>query len=76
MIPSLDLQKIADNLVVAFLGGWWTWVTFGILRAKRDLNGAHRNIRKLANVISSSSKNRISDPMATRNKEDVRNPRK
>ena len=48
---TIDLQKIADNLVVAFVGGWFTWVTFGLLKAKRDLDFAHRHLRSMQKCL-------------------------
>lgn len=58
---SLDLTNIADNLVASFIGGWWTWVTFGFLRTKKDLDAAHKKLRSLENVVANTSTSMGSD---------------
>ena len=58
---TLDLTNIADNLVASFIGGWWTWVTFGFLRTKKDLDAAHKKLRSLENVVANTSAGMGSD---------------
>jgi hypothetical protein len=58
---ALDLEKIADNLVASFIGGWWTWVTFGFLKMKRDLDAAHRKLRSNENVVANPTTSLGSD---------------
>jgi hypothetical protein len=73
---TLDLTNIADNLVASFIGGWWTWVTFGFLRTKKDLDAAHKKLRSLENVVASNAKNNSTDPVETGNSQDVRDDSK
>ena len=58
---TLDLTNIADNLVASFIGGWWTWVTFGFPRTKKDLDAAHKKLRSLENVVANTSTSMGSD---------------
>lgn len=46
----IDLEKIVNGLVASFIGGWWSWVTFNLLKARRDIDAAHRNIRKVSDA--------------------------
>ena len=69
----LDLEKIADNLVASFIGGWFTWVTFGVIKMKRDLDAAHRKLRSKENVVTSITASHSADSVETSNSKDVRN---
>lgn len=73
---ALDLTNIADNLVASFIGGWWTWVTFGFLRTKKDLDAAHKKLRSLENVVASNAKSNSTDPLEAGNSQDVRDDSK
>ena len=73
---TLDLTNIADNLVASFIGGWWTWVTFGFLRTKKDLDAAHKKLRSLENVVTSITTHHSADPVETGNSQDVRDDSK
>lgn len=72
-LPSIDLQNIADNLITGIAYAWIMWVTTKTLKNSKDLDGAHRNIRKLGHVFTSFRKNNPTDTVEARNPKNVRN---
>lgn len=50
----IDLEKIVNGLVASFIGGWWSWITFGHLKLKKDMDAAHRKLRGEKNVANNN----------------------
>lgn len=42
---ELDTDKIANSLVILFVGGGITWLFGSVLKLRKDMNHAHRKIR-------------------------------
>lgn len=51
----IDLEKIVNGLVASFIGGWWSWITFGHLKLKKDMDAAHRKLRSKQNVANNTT---------------------